>query len=104
MTSTWRKVGIYQIVQIWFNKDYGHIVKIIHAWHHWFFFGITGRWVTLYLGQVIRDLYFCLVHSSLGTYANAKIGIVHTMGRVGGEVSNQWHVELPERGYIVVVA
>ena len=41
---------------------------------------------------------------SLGTYANAKIGIVHTMGRGGGEVSNQWHVELPERGYIVVVA
>ena len=30
-------------------------------------------------------------HSSggLGTYANAKIGIVHTMGRGGGEVSNQ---------------
>ena len=25
----------------------------------------------------------------LGTYANAKIGIVYTMGRGGGEVSNQ---------------
>ena len=46
---------------------------------------------------------------STGLRANAKIGVAHyglisSSWRGGGEVSNQWHVELPERGYIVVAA